>query len=356
MKKIFFKYLFYLFILSTFVIIFTVFESETVSAAQYDGEDLAMAILEDTSTYIDSEYDERLPNQVEQSCILSNLGTMNPTHGDTFILLSTGKAGVSIVTTDEENPGDERGTYFSNKYGMPRDFVELILELQVPNYMHSLLYDYQFFSSEYPEYVSSQYNDRFTVTVNSPSEGISTFYCDVNNGNFVLDSSYISGTGFDIFAQSGNPNNVDIVDTTFRDPGADAGSTALTTIGGTCHPVSPLETITVTFKIQDYGDNQFDSAVFIDNLVFSGYAKTDIKARKTVEDINGEIPEPGDILEYSTTITNAGDIAQPDNPGEEFIDILPENTTYVNDSATATSGTINYIGEGNKITWNGSIP
>lgn len=356
MKKIFFKYLFYLLIFSTIIIIFTVFEAENVNAEPYYGEDLAMAILADNSTYLDSEYNERLQGQTEQSCILTNLGTMNPTHGETFIILSTGKAGVSIVTTDEENPGDERGTYLKDKYGMPRDFVELILELEVPIYMHSLVYDYQFFSSEFPEYVTSPYDDNFMVTVNSPSEGISTFYLNVNNGNFILDSNYINGTGFDIFAQSGNPNNIDIVDTTPRNPGADAGATALTTIGGTQHPVSPLETITVTFRIEDGGDNQLDSAIFIDNLAFSGYAKTDIVARKNVEDINGGLPESGDILEYKVMITNTGAIPQPNNSEDEFIDILPENTTYVNNSATATNGTINYNNTENKIIWNGEIP
>jgi uncharacterized repeat protein (TIGR01451 family) len=356
MKKIFHKFCFYLLLFSMIMIIFTVFQSERVNAGSYDGEDLAIAILADNSTYLDSDYDERLQGQTEQSCIRSNLGTMNPTHGNTFILLSTGKAGVSIVTTDEENPGDERGTYLKDKYGLPRDFVELTLELRVPMHMHSLVYDYQFFSTEYPEYISPEYNDRFKVTVNSPSKGVSSFYLDVNNGNFILDSNYIPGTGFDIFAQSGNPNNIDIVDTTPRSPGADAGATAITTVAGTQHPVSPLETITVTIRIEDHGDNQLDSAIFIDNLAFSGYAKTDIVSRKDVEDINGGLPEPGDTLEYNVKITNKGEIPQLDNPGDEFIDILPQNTIYVNDSATASDGTISYNIAENEITWNGEIP
>ena len=40
------------------------------------------------------------------------------------------------------------------------------------------------------------------------------------------------------------------------------------------------------YGITDTGDNQFDSAVFIDNLVFSGYAKTDILSYKEVDDLN----------------------------------------------------------------------
>ena len=315
-----------------------------------------MAILANQSTYISSSYWDRDRYGCRQAAVLSSKGTMNPTNGSTFILLSTGIAGTDIVTTGGTNPGSERGTWFKNRYGHPRDKAKLTLVLRVPQHMHYLYYDFQFFSAEYPEYVGSKYNDKFEVTVNSPSKGVSTYVCDVNSGNFVLDSNYIPGTGFDIFAQSGNPNNVDYVDTTPRSPGADAGATALITRGGESHPVSPLEEITVTFSIRDVGDNQFDSAVFIDNLVFSGYARTDIVARKDVEDLNGEPYEPGDIVKYTITISNIGNLNQADNPGNEFEDLIPENTTYVQGSATATSGSIGFDDVENKITWNGEIP
>jgi uncharacterized repeat protein (TIGR01451 family) len=356
MKSFLGKYLSIILILFSVLFVLTVFESETVTAETYDGEDLALAILANTSTYVDSSYDEKAPQAQDQSIILSELGTMSPTNGDTFIILSTGNAGTSIVTTDEENPGDERGSYTSNKYGYPRDFAYLKIWLLVPKHMHSLYYDFQFFSSEYPEYVGSQYNDKFVVTVDSPSKGISTYSCDVNNGNFVLDSNYIEGTGFDIFAESGNPDNVDIVNTTPKTPGADAGATALTTKGGSLHPVSPQEIITITFKISDTGDNQFDSAVFIDNLVFSGYARTDIIATKQASDLNSPPYECNDTAEYEVVLTNVGDIVQSDNPGNEYEDILSENVTYVPGSATATGGAISYNSTLRKIIWNGAIP
>lgn len=315
-----------------------------------------MAILANQSTYISSSYWDRDRHGCRQATVLSSKGIMNPTNGSTFIILSTGIAGTDIVTTGGTNPGSERGTWFRNKYGYPRDKAVLTLVLRVPQHMHYLYYDFQFFSAEYPEYVGSKYNDKFEVTVNSPSKGISRYVCDVNSGNFVLDSNYIPGTGFDIFARSGNPDNVDYVDTTPRTPGADAGATALITRGGESHPVSPLEEITVTFSIKDVGDNQFDSAVFIDNLVFSGYARTDIIARKDVEDLNGEPYEPGDTVKYTITISNIGNLNQADNPGNEFEDLIPENTTYVPGSATATSGTVGFDDIENKITWNGEIP
>ncbi|UCD13301.1 MAG: DUF11 domain-containing protein, partial [Thermoplasmatales archaeon] len=224
--------------------------------------------------------------------------------------------------------------------------------LQVPAYMHYLYYDIQFFTAEYPEYVGSQYNDYVKVTVDSPSEGVTTCTIDVNGGDFILNAHDISGTGFNIFAQSGNPDDVDWVDTTPRNPGADAGATALV---GRQHPVSPYEQINITINIKDVGDNQFDSAAFIDNLRFSGYAKTDIIARKTVEDLNGEFLESGDVLEYTITISNIGTANQNDNPGNEFEDFIPDNTTFVNGSLSATSGQIEYDAEEDKVTWNGEI-
>ena len=329
---------------------------ETVKAGSYDGYDLAMAILADPSTYVGSSYWDRDRVGCRQAIVLSSLGTMQPTNGSTFALLSTGIAGANPSTTNTQNPGNERGTYFRYRYSSPYDQAVLTMQLQVPPFMHYIYYDFQFFSSEYPEYIGTIYNDKFEVTVNSPSKGTSTYVCDVNSGNFVLDSRDIPGTGFDIFAQSGNPDGVDIVDTTPRNPGADAGATALVTRGGESHPVSPNEIITVTFSIRDVGDNQFDSAVFIDNLVFAGEARTEIIARKRVEDLNGGLCEPNDILEYTITISNIGDADQINNPGDEFQDLIPENTTYVADSATATSGTVAYDAINNMITWNGGIP
>ena len=337
--------------------ILIIIPSEKIKAASYNGEDLALAILKNSSWLVSSSYSDCDQYGYSQSAVLSNLGTMYPTHGSTFALLSTGIAGTDIITTDEEEPGDERGSWFAGGgYGYPRDEATLTLILQVPEYMHYLYYDVQFFSSEYPEYVGTQYNDKLTITVNSPSEGISNYVFDVNSGYFLLDSKALDDTGFDIFARSGYPGGVDWVDTYERQYGADAGASDLIQIGGMNHPVSPNEQITVTFNIKDCGDNLFDSAAFIDNLEFTGYAKTDISARKTVQDINGEPTENTDILNYRVTISNTGKADQDNNLGHEFIDNIPDNTTYVSNSATSTSGSINYDSNNDRIIWNGEIP
>ena len=339
-------------------IIVMVLPSDRVNAGSYDGQDLALAILTNHSTLISSSYIDSDQSGHRQAVVLSSLGIMSPTYGSTFALISTGIAGDKPVTTNGNNPGDERGTWFASggKNAYPRDYATLTMTLQVPAYMHYIYYDVQFFSTEYPEWVGTIYNDKLTITVDSPSKGTSEYIFDINSGYFVLDSNGITGTGFDVFAQSGNPEEVDWVDTTPRMPGADAGASDLVPIGGLSHPVSPHEQIIVTIDIRDTGDNILDSAAFIDNLVFSGYANTEMVARKTAQDLNGGDLECGDIIKYVVTISNTGTADQQDNIGNEFEDIIPENTTYVTGSITATSGTIDYnVGE-NKITWDGPIP
>jgi uncharacterized repeat protein (TIGR01451 family) len=64
-------------------------------------------------------------------------------------------------------------------------------------------------------------------------------------------------------------------------------------------------------------------------------------------------PQEGSTLTYTVVLTNSGGVAQGDNPGNEFTDVLPAGLTLV--SATATSGTaVANIGT-NTVTWNGAI-
>ena len=259
--------------LSSFFIIIP----QNVSAGSYDGADLANAMLADPSTLVDSSYWDTDSSGHRQGAVMSSLGTMLPTDGSTFALLGTGIAGAVPVTTNSVDPGDESGTWFG--YRKPKswqtfDEAELTLQLQVPEYMHYIYYDVQFFTAEYPDYIGTIYNDKLTITVNSPSQGTSTHIIDVNGGDFVLNAHDIPDTGYDVFAiskYSGNPTSPSGVDWLTRTPsgyGADAGATALVSRE---HAVSPNEIITFTIDIKDAGDNIFDSTAFIDNVMFSGY-------------------------------------------------------------------------------------
>ncbi len=160
--------------------------SETVEAGSYDGLDLANAILVNQSTLINSQYTDTDNLGHRQAIVLSSRGTMLPTGGSSFILLTTGVAGYNPATTDGLNPGDERGNWFAaGKYGTPRDQATLTLTLQVPQYMHYIYYDIQFFTLEYPDYIGSQYNDKLTITVDSPSQGTTEYIIDVNGGDYI---------------------------------------------------------------------------------------------------------------------------------------------------------------------------
>ena len=183
---------------------FIVLPSEKVKAGSYDGSDLANAVLANLSTLVSSSYWDTDDSRNRQGAVVSSLGTMLPTEGSTFILLGTGIAGAVPVTTNTVDPGDERGTHFGvsnpNPPWTPYDEAELTLQLQVPQHMHYLYYDVQFFTAEYPDYLGTAYNDKLTITVDSPSQGTSVHIIDVNGGDFVLTSHDIPGTGFDVFS------------------------------------------------------------------------------------------------------------------------------------------------------------
>ncbi|MEO8256714.1 MAG: FG-GAP-like repeat-containing protein [Acidobacteriota bacterium] len=66
----------------------------------------------------------------------------------------------------------------------------------------------------------------------------------------------------------------------------------------------------------------------------------------------GHLNPTGQIV-YTIVLFNAGPTAQPDNPQNEFFDILPPNVTF--NEVSATSGTVLLL-PGNAITWNGSLP
>jgi uncharacterized repeat protein (TIGR01451 family) len=64
--------------------------------------------------------------------------------------------------------------------------------------------------------------------------------------------------------------------------------------------------------------------------------------------------EPGGAIAYTIVLTNTSTSAQGDNPGDEFVDVLPAELALV--SATATSGTAVATVGTNTVTWNGAIP
>lgn len=246
----------------------------TVSAVGVSGNGAtyATAILADPSILVSSTYKAKA---ITEFNISTGLGIYTPTSGSNFLLMSTGNAS-KPATSMGLIPGSERGDWWSNtgvydtvpaRYTTPFDWAELVIIIHTPPYSHYVSLDYGFMSSEYPEYVGTQYMDNFTITCNSPAKGVQTYIVNSNGADFVLTSPDLNGTGYELYATDGNAAGVDTVN--YTDNGADdAGATAMMTTAFLCNPG---ENVVITLRIEDNGDSQFNSQAFIDNLRTDGY-------------------------------------------------------------------------------------
>ena len=85
------------------------------------------------------------------------------------------------------------------------------------------------------------------------------------------------------------------------------------------------------------------------------HSTTVLQITKSSQDVNGGDLQPGDVLRYRLTVENVGNQNQADNPGNELVDAIPANTTYVPGSAAATSGVVIYNAGANRVEWNGAV-
>lgn len=193
------------------------------------------------------------------SAVFTGLGELEPSEGGSFVWLSTGVAGAGTTQAVGAAPdGTQDGTSFGvGGCDGPETFdcVQLRYTFLAPADAHSVRFDFNFLSTEYPEYVGEGYNDTFYVSLESPSHNFANISFDENNNPIGIDSAFFNdtcndmqGSGFDF-------------DDSFGD--CDAGATGRL---GTIAPVEPGEEVTLTFTLMDSGDGIYDSAVSIDNL------------------------------------------------------------------------------------------
>ncbi|RLF51404.1 MAG: hypothetical protein DRN11_02815 [Thermoplasmata archaeon] len=106
---------------------------------------------------------------------------------------------------------------------------------------------------------------------------------------------------------------------------------------------------TIIYNTANYSYNEGSGEITEEATVLA----YEIKDPKIAIDLNGAPLVPGDELEYRIWINNTGGI---DVENGEFVDVIPENTTYVANSAYASFGSILYDSINNSIIWSGSIP
>ena len=170
----------------------------------------------------------------------TSLGVITPTAPTTFAGISTG-----ILGSQTPMPGQDFGTS-----GVTDDYAIFEMDLLVPPGTNSLGFDFFFLSAEYPDYVGTNYNDTFEAEVT----GI------LYTGNVAIDPS-------------GNDISINSVLFAVTDPQALSG-TGFVGHGGTgwltsmC-PVQEGDTITLAFRIKDFGDGVYDSTALLDNFFWS---------------------------------------------------------------------------------------
>ena len=204
-------------------------------------------------------------------------GPFKPRAGKAFVILSSG-----LAQYDPKTKCPQSGTNLGSGNTHPdpdktakdktaNDYIHLELEILVPTNARSFDFDFHFFSTEYPEWVGSEYNDTFWVQMYSKKfTGNISFDKNntpirINNAFFTIcdpypskpqttkmctkPSSLLTGTGY---AKDCGYSST-----------AQGGSTDWL---HTTAPVTPGEKIKLVFSIFDKGDHILDSSVLIDNF------------------------------------------------------------------------------------------
>lgn len=228
-----------------------------------------------------------------QRAIMTRFGTNNaPQTGQRMAAFSSGTA------RDKDDPGyvnpnGQSGNYDANTFvnppaGFPKnakncpngtaayDSCGLKLKIRAPTNVASLSYGFNFFTSEYSEWVCTAYNDSYIAIYDSVANPLAdkniSFDSNgnpvsVNIGFFSVPSSIsqtdhpvLLGTGYDGWC------NNNISGATNKTNGVCGGATNWLT---TTAPVSPGEEFELLFVIWDTGDHKWDSLVLLDNFKWS---------------------------------------------------------------------------------------
>ena len=204
----------------------------------------------------------------------TSLAGFSVTETDQFLVLSTGLAGNVTDANDSGSQGTDIGIG-----GLPGDTITLTFTIPVPVGAQSLAFNFSFLSEEYPEFVGTNFNDFFSVTLDGLQVAFDT------NGNLIT------------------------VNNNFFDAGQ---STAGTMFDGSTPPLqasAPItegaESIVLAITVSDVGDGIYDSAGFIGDFAFGqpqivfvqfGPGTVEFPAPFYDDDISGSFSLPGSGL------------------------------------------------------------
>ena len=230
-----------------------------------------------------------VPNAIQYG-IVTKSGTNNPRRmGANMAMFSTGTAREPLAAgwVNPNGSGSQANTsatmppqFPKNKAGCPadaanttRDSSGLWMMIRTPSNAKSFSFKFNMFSSEYPEWVCTNYNDTFIARLltaftpgNLPANGNNISF-DANNNPVTVNNAF--------FTVPGCPTCTSPLLTATNLDGSCNSNNITGICGGATNwlysaaPVNPNEIIRMNFEIWDEGDSQWDSWVVIDDWQWS---------------------------------------------------------------------------------------
>jgi len=226
----------------------------------------------------------------EQMDIFETFGSLAPrtsaTHDATGLLDDNCHA-VMLCSGEALDIEPQSGTSFGNSDSHPlggeqaNDLGQIIFNLLIPYNVVGVAFDFMFLSSEYPEYVCTQFNDAFLAILEDPAVngGAPTnISFDGNNKEITVNNNFfenpndwsqpLTGTGYDVSDSGSFCSGSNSAECTMPNPCPPDNNTIGSGTGWlrTTAPVTPGSETVLTFSIHDEGDGILDSCVIIDNF------------------------------------------------------------------------------------------
>ena len=174
------------------------------------------------------------------------------------------------------------------------DMIDVKLTMKAPMDATGFQFDFDFYSSEWPNYVCSNYNDAFVAYLTSKNLTDNVSF-DAKNNPVAVNNDYFDrctpkapiaclrsdspGSPDEPLSMSscdGGPDELAGTGFAFTGPTQCATKNVTATLGGatgwltTQAPIQPGETFTLEFMIWDAGDGALDSSVLLDNFKWIG--------------------------------------------------------------------------------------
>jgi len=206
--------------------------------------------------------------------LLATLGVNNPKDGKAMLSLSSGNAQGTSPTLDKNYTSGAPMGYPKESpacpgvtTGTPHDGEALELKIRVPTNAKSFSYQENFFTTEFPVYICSEFNDFFVAMLTPTPMGLSdgNIAFDQNNNPISVNNSLLQVCKTQ--SAGGKSFPCPLGDSTLSGTGFTGH--AATGWLQTQAPAAAGSEITLRFAIWDSGDGALDSTVLIDKFQWS---------------------------------------------------------------------------------------